>query len=128
MNLLKFPENRILRFLQEGSDPGSGGGSGDSNPDGGEGSGEGNPGSGEGSGGENPGGGEGSGGDNPDSGEGSGGDNPGSGGGDKRGERNGHTEGGYYFDFDSKNTTMPKDQIRDNRDSIMEYIEIVKLN
>ena len=59
--------------------------------------------------------------------------NPGTGGGDQpggegdtgnhRGERSGPTEGGYYIDFDNKNTTMPKDQIKENRDSIMDYVE-----
>ena len=38
-------------------------------------------------------------------------------------ERRGQTSGGFYFDFDNKNTTMPRDQIRDNRDSIMQNIE-----
>ena len=50
------------------------------------------------------------------------GGNP-NGGFEKRGDRSGETEGGYYIDFDNKNSTIPKDQIKGNRDSIMEYVE-----
>ena len=95
-NLIKYSQNGIKRKLQDGG-PGNGGG----NPDGG------------GDAGTDGGG---------DPGTGGGGD-AGNGGFDKRGERNGQTEGGFAFDFDSMNTTMPKDQIRDNRNSIMEYVE-----
>ena len=74
---------------------------------------------GEGEGGDNPGSGS-----TPESGTGGGGQTGGEGDtGDKRGERSGETEGGYYIDFDNKNTTMPKEDIKDNRDSIMEYVE-----
>jgi hypothetical protein len=130
-NLIKYSQNGIKRKLQDG-DPGSGNGGG--NPGGGD---DGDPGTG--GGGEDPGtGGDGEdpgtgGGGNAgtdgggDPGTGGGGEDPGTGGGkggfDKRGERNGQTEGGFAFDFDSRNTTMPRDQIRDNRNSIMEYVE-----
>ena len=45
------------------------------------------------------------------------------GGGNGFGERKGQTSGGFYFDFDNKNTTMPRNEIRENRNSIMENIQ-----
>ena len=133
-NLIKYSQNGIKRKLQEG--PGNGNGDTGGNGDGGDpGTGGGNTGTGTdsgnpgtGTGGGNTGGDPGTGGGGntgaDDGGDpGTGGENGGNGGFDKRGERNGQTEGGFAFDFDSMNTTMPKDQIRDNRDSIMEYVE-----
>ena len=137
-NLIKYSQNGIKRKLQDG-DPGTGNGGG--NPDGGGNNGDPGNGSGDdgdpGTGGDDGGDPGNGGGDGGDPGTGGGGDSgtdgggdPGTGGGgggnggfDKRGERNGQTEGGFAFDFDSRNTTMPKDQIRDNRNSIMEYVE-----
>ena len=151
-SLIKSFQYGIKRKLQGGSpgsgngdsDPGTGGGDSDPGTGGGNagtdgtggGSGGGDPGTGggnagtDGTGGGNGGGDPGTGGGNAGTdgtGGGNGGGDPGTGGGDgrfdKRGERNGQTEGGFSFDFDSRNTSMPKDQIRDNRDSIMEYVE-----
>ena len=57
-------------------------------------------------------------GDNPGGDQGGGqGDNQG---GDKR---QGQTPGGYSFDFDNKNSTIPKDEIKENRDSIMSLVK-----
>ena len=36
---------------------------------------------------------------------------------------NGQTGGGYEFDFDNKETNIPKEQIRDNRDDLMNNIK-----
>ena len=36
---------------------------------------------------------------------------------------NGQTKGGFEFDFDNKETNIPKDKIRDNRDDIMSNIK-----
>ena len=37
-------------------------------------------------------------------------------------ERKGETKGGFYFDFDNKNTTIPRGEIKDNRGSIMSNV------
>ena len=53
------------------------------------------------------------------------GENP-NGGGNQNGgmnERKGETKGGFIFDFDNKNTTIPRDEIRGNRDSIMSLVQ-----
>ena len=121
LNLLKSHNKRIIRFLEVTP---SGGGSEGTGGNGNEGTGgNGNEGTG-GNGNTGEGGSTGGGGETGEGGNiGDGGEIGGGNGGDKRGERNGQTEGGFFFDFDNKNTTIPKAQIRGNRDSIMEYIE-----
>ena len=136
-NLIKNSRNKFVRNLQQNGgesgngngDTPSGGGSGNGDtPSGGD-SGNGDTPSGGGSGNDDtPSGGDernsntpSGGGDTPIEGGGQGGNK--NGGFDKRGERNGQTEGGFFIDFDNKNSTIPRDQIRDNRDSIMEFVE-----
>jgi len=53
------------------------------------------------------------------------GENPIGGGNQKGGmnDRRGETKGGFFFDFDNKNTTIPRGEIRDNRGSIMSLVQ-----
>ena len=116
LNLDKSNRESNLRNLQSEPNNGDGSGGGDESG-GGEGSGGVEGSGGEGSGGEGSGG-EGSG------GEGSGGEGSGGGGGPNnahQGEREGEIGGGS-FDFDNKGITISRDEVKENRDTLMSYV------
>ena len=62
------------------------------------------------------------GGNRPESGNDEGNDGEGNGDMGNNKERKGETKGGFYFDFDNKNTTIPRSEIKDNRGSIMSNV------
>ena len=106
MNLDKSNRESNLRNLQSEPNNGDGSGGGDG-----------------GGGGDESGGGEGSGGVEGSGGEGSGGEGSGGGGPNNahQGEREGEIGGGS-FDFDNKDITISRDEVKENRDTLMSYV------